>query len=60
MGQARPYRRRSMSNAIGVTAENFEAQVLKSTIPVLVDFYADWCMPCKMMAKVLDQLIPRL
>jgi len=49
-----------MSNAIGVTAENFEAQVLKSTIPVLVDFYADWCMPCKMMAKVLDQLIPRL
>ena len=49
-----------MSNALEVTAETFEAEVLKSTIPVLVDLYADWCMPCKMMGKVLDQLAPRL
>lgn len=49
-----------MSNALEVTAENFETEVLKAPIPVLVDLYADWCMPCRMMGKVLDQLAPRL
>ena len=49
-----------MSSALEVTAETFETEVIKSSIPVLVDLYADWCMPCKMMGKVLDQLIPRL
>jgi thioredoxin 1 len=49
-----------MSNALEVTAESFEAEVLKYPIPVLVDLYADWCMPCKMMGKVLDQLALRL
>ena len=35
---------------------NFEEEVKKSTIPVMVDFYADWCGPCKMMAPLVAQL----
>jgi thioredoxin 1 len=35
---------------------NFEAEVLKSELPVFVDFYADWCGPCKMMSPVIDKL----
>lgn len=38
------------------TSENFEAEVLKSELPVLVDFFADWCGPCKMVAPVVEQL----
>ncbi len=38
------------------TEENFENEVLKSDIPVLVDFYADWCGPCKMMMPVIEKL----
>lgn len=38
------------------TEDNFENEVLKSDIPVLVDFYADWCGPCKMMMPVVEKL----
>jgi thioredoxin 1 len=43
-------------NIIILTADNFESEVLKAEMPVLVDFWAAWCGPCRMMSPIIDEL----
>ena len=41
---------------VDVTYENFEEEILRSQLPVLVDFYADWCGPCRMLSPVMEEI----
>jgi len=45
-----------LDRPVKVLEEHFDTSVLKAEVPVLVDFYADWCGPCKMMAPILDEI----
>ena len=43
-------------NVLELTDSNFEAEVMNSDVPVLVDFWAEWCMPCKMIGPIVEEI----
>lgn len=48
-----------MSQVAAVGEGNFETEVVRANLPVVVDFWADWCQPCKMLSPVLDRIAAR-
>lgn len=47
-------------SVVKLTSENFNEEVIQSEVPALVDFYADWCGPCKMMAPIMEEIAEEL
>lgn len=45
-----------MNNIIEITESNFEEEVLKSNKPILIDFWAEWCGPCRMMGPIIEEI----
>ncbi len=49
-----------MEHVIEITDTNFEEEIVQSKLPVIVDFGAEWCMPCKMMSPLVDEIAKEL
>ncbi len=47
-------------NVLNITSKNYEEEVLKSDRPILIDFYADWCGPCRMMSPIIDEIAEKI